>query len=75
MKRFFLIFLLFISNFIIAQTRLVDEYEVNLGRSFFQGDYGKRSDFSSTLGSTGFVLGGKAYFNILDYNKNTCYPC
>jgi len=74
MKKIILgIIVLFNTHFIQAQ--LVQEYEVNAGYSIFQGDYGVRGDFSSTLGNYGFLLNGKAYFSLLDYDRNDCYSC
>ncbi len=58
-----------------SQSQLVDEYEINVGYSIFQGDYGVRGDFTSTMGNSGFLVGGKAYFNLLDYYRGGCYPC
>jgi hypothetical protein len=74
MKKLILgIIVLFNTHFIQAQ--LVQEYEVDAGYSIFQGDYGVRGDFSSTLGNSGFLLNGKAYFDLLGYNKFGCYAC
>ncbi len=58
-----------------TQAQLVDEYEASIGYSIFQGDYGVRGDFTSTLGNSGFLIGGKAYFSLLDYYRGGCYPC
>jgi len=74
MKKIFLLsFLLFGSYFM--QSQLVYEYEVDLGYSIFQGDYGMRGDFNSTLGNNGFLLGGKAYFDLLNGSVSNCYAC
>ncbi len=77
MKKIILIALIFIlPNFVSnAQRGLIDEYEVNVGYSVFQGDYGVGGDFSSTLGNYGFLAGGKVYFNLLDSDRTLCYPC
>ncbi len=58
-----------------AQNSFINEYEVNIGYSIFQGDYGVGGDFSSTLGNYGFLVGGKVYFNFLDSDRTLCYPC
>jgi len=43
------------------------EIEVTVGYSIIQGDFGEKGNFSSNLGNTGFLLGGKAYID--------CYSC
>ncbi len=58
-----------------GQRKYFDEYEINAGYSLFQGDYGVRGDFSSTLGNNGFLLGGKAFLVLLDYTRPNCYGC
>ncbi len=58
-----------------GQSKFVDEYEVNIGYSLFQGDYGENGNFKSTTGSSGFLLGGKVFLNFLNYNTPNCYPC
>ena len=79
MKKIILIALLMAfvhyNSFGQRQQQLVDEYEVSVGYSVFQGDYGVKGDFTSTLGNSGFLIGGKAYFNILNYDNYNCYPC
>ncbi len=73
-KNIFAFFFIILWGGAIGQVRFIDEYEVNIGYSIFQGDYGQRDDFSSNLGSSGFLLGGKMYLNFLDYYSN-CYAC
>ena len=74
-KIVFASFFVMLWGFSFGQSKFVDEYEVNIGYSVFQGDYGQRGDFSSNLGNSGFLLGGKAYMNFLNYNKPNCYAC
>jgi len=74
MKKIILgIFVLFNTYFIQAQ--LVQEYELDAGFTVFQGDYGVRGDFFSTLGNSGYLFNGKAYFSFLNYDKKDCYSC
>ncbi len=76
MKKIVLSFILvLIWSFSQGQRRYFDEYEINGGYSLFQGDYGQRGDFSSTLGNNGFLIGGKAFLILLDYNRPSCYTC
>jgi len=58
-----------------AQRALVDEWEASIGYLNFQGDYGQRGDFSTTLGSAGGMLGAKMYLNLLDDDRTECYSC
>lgn len=58
-----------------AQRRLVDEWEASIGYLNFQGDYGQRGDFSTTLGSVGGMIGAKMYLNLLDEDRINCYSC
>jgi len=58
-----------------SQTKLVDEWSASIGYLNFQGDYGQRGDFSSTLGNYGATIGGKVYFNFLDSDRVMCYTC
>ena len=54
---------------------LVDEWEANIGYLNFQGDYGQRADFQTTLANQGGMIGGKIYFNLLNSNRPECYAC
>jgi len=74
-KIVFALFFIMIWGASIGQGKFVDEYEVTVGYSVFQGDYGEKGDFSSNLGNSGFLLGGKAYMNFLNYNMANCYAC
>ena len=58
-----------------SQRRYFDEYEINSGYSLFQGDYGERGVFSSTLDNNGFLLGGKAFLVLMNYYRPNCYSC
>jgi len=73
-KIIFTILVVFSMQSINAQ--LIQEYEINVGYSIFQGDYGIRGRFPTTLGNYGGVLGGKAYFKLLGQNDDiNCYSC
>jgi len=58
-----------------AQKSFIDEWEAQIGYMNFQGDYGVRGDFGSTLGNSGGTIGGKIYLNFLDYERINCYSC
>ena len=80
MKKFLLFFIfsmLMTFNYtnVQAQRRLVDEWEASIGYLNFQGDYGQRSDFTSTFGSAGGMIGAKMYLNLLDEDRVNCYSC
>ncbi len=76
MKRVFIILLLiFAGSTMHAQRALIDEWEASIGYLNFQGDYGERGDFSTTLGSSGGMIGAKVYFNLLDSDQTGCYAC
>ncbi len=77
MKRIFftLLLVLFASVNSNAQLTLIDEWEANIGYLNFQGDYGTRGIFSSTLPNSGGMIGGKVYFNLLDAENTGCYSC
>ena len=68
----FSVFSLTIAN---AQRNFVDEWEASIGYMNFQGDFGERGDFGSTLGNSGGTIGGKVYMNILDNERINCYAC
>ena len=74
---FFTFALLMVFNItnVQAQRRFIDEWEASIGYLNFQGDYGQRIDFSSTLGSAGGMIGAKMYLNLLDENRVNCYSC
>lgn len=75
MKKIVLLLLVLIWSTSNGQRKYFDEYEINAGYSLFQGDYGERGKFSSTLGNNGFLVGGKAFLTLLDYNSPSCYTC
>jgi len=76
MKRIILSFIIILLwSISYGQRKYFDEYEVNAGYSIFQGDFGERGDFSTTLGNNGFLIGGKAFLVLLDYNRPNCYGC
>jgi len=76
MKRLlFLALFSILLNFNANAQALVDEWEASIGYLNFQGDYGQRADFETTLGSKGGMIGGKIYFNLLNSNSPGCYLC
>ena len=77
MKKVYYVLLLTIFAFTTtnAQRTLIDEWEANIGYLNFQGDYGTRGVFSSTLPNSGGMIGGKVYFNLLDSENSGCYAC
>ena len=65
MKKLAFILLLFIGYANTdAQYALIDEWEASIGYLNMQGDFGQRNDFSTTMGNSGGMLGGKIYFNL-----------
>jgi len=58
-----------------AQRSFIDEWEAQIGYMNFQGDYGQRGDFGSTLGNSGGTIGAKIYLNFLDNERVNCYSC
>jgi len=77
MKKIILVFSLMLTtnSLLIAQEKFIDEYELALGYSIFQGDFGESGEFPTTYGNSGILLNAKAYFNLFDYNKPNCYTC
>ncbi len=74
--------LLFIIPFLIFQSvnaqffqeqRTIDEIEVSLGLLNFQGDFGIRNRFETTLKSLGANLGAKVYLNLTNPYNSTTY--
>lgn len=58
-----------------AQSSFINEWEASVGYINFQGDFGERGKFDTTLGNSGGVLGAKVYFNLLDSDRTQCYSC
>jgi len=58
-----------------AKKSFIDEWEVSVGYVNFQGDFGQRGYFETTLGNSGGVLGVKVYLNFLDPDRIQCYSC
>jgi len=74
-KTYFILLFLLVGSIVQAQRPLVDEWEASIGYLNFQGDYGQRGHFSTTLGNTGGMIGAKIYFSFLDSDRTNCYSC
>ncbi len=67
MKKLAFILLLFIGYANTdAQYALIDEWEASIGYLNMQGDFGQRNDFSTTMGNSGGMIGGKIYLNLIN---------
>lgn len=77
MKRKFLFttFIILMTFGLNAQRAFIDEWEASVGFLNFQGDYGQRGQFSTTLGSAGGMIGAKMYLNLLNDERVNCYAC
>jgi len=69
------IIVLFSITFSNAQKSFINEWEASVGYINFQGDFGQRGYFETTLGNSGGVLGAKVYLNFLDSDRAQCYSC
>ncbi len=65
MKKIFYILIFFsIFNLKAQYYAFINEWEASIGYLNFQGDYGQRSDFSSSFANSGAIIGGKIYFSL-----------
>jgi hypothetical protein len=70
-----IIVVFFTVSFSNAQRNFIDEWEAQIGYMNFQGDFGVRGSFRTTLGNSGGVIGAKIYLNFLDNERINCYGC